>query len=126
MNVLDTRDLYQEMQELNDRQQQAEDDPYSGVEPLDEEDESRLAALVELFEQIPFANPVTNTAGGDTSVTLIEDSDFPEFARDYAEELAGAAAEFLFSLVDWPRFAAELAINYQWVQFDGTTYTYRY
>lgn len=118
MPTLNTSDLYQEMQELNDRQQQYGEDQYSGVEPLDDDDEDRLAALVELFAQVP---EDVYTYGKD----LIPEDEFTDYARDYAEELAGSAGDHLFSYVDWDRFASEFKIDFVSVEFDGITYLSR-
>lgn len=114
-----TSDLYDEMNDLNERKEMSEvgydenDVEYDDLDPLDEADEARRVALVELFAII---TPDTD---------LIEDSEFASYARDYAESLVGAEAEFLFPYVDWDEFAHGLSSDYSTVECDGTDYYYR-
>lgn len=119
VNGIDTRDLIQERDELQARlDDQTADDPI-GEEPLDDEDEGRLADIEELL----------NAVGGEAQhgVYLIPDYDFEEYAQELAEEI-GAIPEgshWPVTCIDWEQAARELEVDYSSVEFDGDTYLYR-
>lgn len=59
--------------------------------------------------------------------TLILESDFEEYARDYAEEIGAVPvdARWPCNAIDWERAADELAMDYTSVEFRGDTYLIR-
>lgn len=115
MNVIDARELGDEMQELNDRQQDED-----AIDPLDEDDEARLAALVELFDEI-------GESAARDGATLIPESDFEEYAQELAEELdlIPENAAWPSNCIDWEQAARELSQDYSTVEFDGESYYYQ-
>jgi antirestriction protein len=116
VNGIDTRDLITEMEELNERQQGVEE---FGTEPLAEYEEERLAAILELIEEI----------GQDASygVYLVPERDFEEYAQDYAEQVGAINEDMSWPAchIDWEAAAGSLAMDYSTVEFDGTDYLWR-
>lgn len=124
MTYLDTRDLFDELLDLRYRKSEAEDSDALGseVEPLDEDETERLAALEELADEI----------GEDTlrnGETMIPESDFTEYAQELAEDIVPdfdrRSSNWPFSHIDWDAAARELAYDYSSVVFDGTFYYVR-
>lgn len=111
MNTLDSRDLQQEIDDL-----EAED---SDDEPLEAEDVERLETLRDLAE----------TVGGEWQygVQLIPERDFKEYAQELAEELdlINAEASWPYTCIDWDQATNDLRSDYSTVEFDGDTYLYR-
>lgn len=101
-----TSDLYDELQELNDRQQNEDQ-----TDPLDEIDEARLTALDELFQTI------------DEDTYLIKESEFEDYARELAEELSDLGSLSMY--IDWSHYAADMVADYSVVEFEGDTYYFR-
>jgi hypothetical protein len=57
-------------------------------------------------------------------VTLIRDSYFIDYARQFAEDIGatGDDAQWPATCIDWNQAAAELQMDYTPVEFDGVTY----
>ena len=59
-------------------------------------------------------------------VTLINQQDFPDYARQYAQDIDRVDIHtWPFYHIDWDAAADELAQDYESVEYDGDTYLYR-
>lgn len=122
MSYLDLGDLAQELEELVDQEQDAEDDP-EGLQPTDD-DKDRLAMLRGLEDQ--FFTTMEDYARNES--TLIEEIDFENYAQQFADEVGyvqDADSNSLMSYIDWERWADDLKQDYTEVEFDGRTYLIR-
>ena len=105
--------LHELMKDLEELRDQEGDEETSG---LDEAEEERLKALIELEE----------TLGNGSNVTLIPDGEF----EDYAEQMAydvGLIEEHttISSYIDWERWANDVKMDYTTIEFDGDDYLYQ-
>lgn len=88
--------------------------------PLDEDEVEELKALRALAEQ--------GSGFGDWSygVTLIRDSYFEDYARDFARDnYFEDYASWPATCIDWAQAATELQTDYSSVEYDGETYWLR-
>lgn len=115
MSYLDARDLYTELVDLRDRNEDEDD-------TLDEDESKRLAALEELAEEI----------GEDTmryGETMIPVDEFADYAQELAEETGSLrnseGNSWPYNHIDWDAAADELSQDYTEVSFDGTDYYVR-
>lgn len=98
------------------------DDPETLQSPEDhdlwEDEITELAQLRELFSDMP--------DGQDTD-TLIRESAFESYAREYAEDTGaiGRDAGWPWTCIDWEEAAEELRADFSSVEFDGVTYYHR-
>lgn len=103
---------------------------------LDEADKDRLKDLRELAEQV--CNDNTADAlryfGDNYEPTLVDESDFEQYAEQLADELspfpadseAGQALQtWPYRHIDWDAAAAELRHDYTSVEFEGKTWLMR-
>jgi hypothetical protein len=119
MTYLDTRDLWTELYDLRERNEDAqhpEVDPES-VDPLDEDETARLAQLEALADEI----------GEDTmrnGETLIPVDEFEDYAQELADDIGAIDrnASWPLNHIDWEAAARELSYDYTEVSFDGTDY----
>ncbi len=113
MPYLDARELMKELDELRDTKDDAEEDADLA---LDEEEEERLAALIELEEAL----------GPGSDVTLIPDHEFEDYAEEMAYDVGFVErSSTIASYIDWERWATDLEMDYTRVEFDGGDYLYR-
>lgn len=151
--MLDLRDLAKELEELKERQTEADCDcgPHTdefrqrgsviGTGPdrvlvecvihdttvaLDDTETERLAALTELDGQL--------FCGMDgysrNEPTLILESEFEEYAREFAADVGWSGSDAyennpLMAHVDWESWAESLKADYTEVEFDDETYLIR-
>lgn len=113
MATIDTRDLSTELDEL----EALEDDD---AETLDDEQAERLYALKCLREEV-------GQAEFDDGATLIPESDFEDYAREFAEDIGAIPDDVSWPLtcIDWERAASELETDYTSITFDGSDYFVR-
>jgi hypothetical protein len=125
MPYIDTRDLAEELDELEVRQALTEalTDPESQVveddtDPLGEEETKRLEALRELRDEIGDEWP--------HGETMIPVEDFVEYAKELADDI-GTITEVSWPLshIDWQAAADELAHDYTEVEWEGASYYVR-
>lgn len=121
-DVIDSRDVIERAAELA-----AQWTDYSnredGSEPLTDEEKAELDSLSVLITQGEQA-----TDDWQWGATLVRDSYFTEYARDFAEDLYGkdiADAHWPFTCIDWEHAASELKMDYTPVEFAGVTYWVR-
>ena len=91
------------------------------LEEGDEEDRAELAALRRFVDEL---DGYGDLACGET---LIRDSCFPTFAREYARDVADFKDDgrWPHSCIDWDRAAEELQRDYTSAELDGVTYWMR-
>lgn len=60
-------------------------------------------------------------------VQLIRESDFTEFAQEFADEIGAVDrdASWPYTCIDWDKAAEELQQDYSSCEYDGTDYLYR-
>lgn len=117
MNIIDTRDLITEANDLAGGDWESPDD--KTMAELEEDERERFDVISDLL----------NEMGPDAhyGVALVPESDFEDHARELAEDI-GAVDENMgwpHSCIDWERAARELQMDYTMISFDGTDYLYR-
>lgn len=123
MPYIDTRDLAEELEELEARQALTEAllDPECPVveedtEPLGEEETKRLEALRELRDEIGREWPYGEM--------MIPVEDFVEYAKELADEII-TEVSWPLSHIDWQAAADELAQDYTEIEWEGASYYIR-
>lgn len=129
-DVIDTRDIQQRIEELYDDldldangepNQYDEDDVKPELVPGEElraELEEELRELEELKAEVEGYSGDRFEDG----VTLIADSYFVDYAKEYASDIHGAAvteAAWPFDNIDWDGAADDLRVDYTQVTWDG-------
>lgn len=111
MQILDSRDLEKEAEDLRERR----DDPDLN-DPLDEEEECRLEAIEALADM-----GIPDWAYG---AQLIHEDSFEDYARDYAESIGAIEEDGRWPTyhIDWEAAANDLKQDFTEVEFDGSTY----
>lgn len=86
-------------------------------------------AIVEEFVKVRDFNEQGEGYGGDWRYgeTLIADSYFEEYARQFAEDIGATNEEGSWpnNCIDWKQAARELQMDYSAIEYDGTTYWVR-
>jgi hypothetical protein len=110
-DIIDSRDVIERIQELE----------ASLAYEYDEDESAELTPLHALQEKAECAEDWQYGA------TLIRDSYFTEYARQYAEDLGytGNKIGWPFDYIDWDEAATALLQNYNSVDFDGVEYWVR-
>ena len=115
-DILDTRDILQELDALLDRRDDEEQ-----TDPLDSDESERIDVLLALRSDIGDEF--------DYGVSLIPEGDFEDHAREMAsdvvEDFDKKSSEWPFSCIDWEHAARELRHDYSTVDFDGESYLFR-
>lgn len=120
-DVLDTRELLEELRALRDEEDQ-DLDPETMTENDRETweiDQDRIDILTDLLDAI-----------GDEAqygVALIPEDDFEEYAQQLAEDVGAINEDASWPArhINWKAAAQELRQDYQIVTFDGDDYLYR-
>lgn len=101
----------------------AELEAYDPYEELSEWAADELTALRELYDDL------CGIFGADAisvnNPTLVRESHFVDYARNFAEEIVGGELDILDGFIDWEGFASSLQGDYASVEFDGVTYYVR-
>ena len=127
MDVLDTRDLEEELTALEEpceawaaltaEEEEARQDEYPGLEAI-----SRYGELCELREEL-------DGYGWEYGIQLIPVSEFTEYAQELAEDCgdvpAAGSDRWPLYCIDWEYAARELAMDYSVITFAGTDYYWR-
>ena len=125
MDVLDTRDLEEELTALEEpcetwaaltaEQEAARQDEYPGLEAI-----SRYGELCELREAL-------DGCGWEYGIQLIPVRDFTKYAQELAEDcdLIPRNNNWPNYCIDWEYAARELAMDYSVVTFAGANYYWR-
>ena len=132
-DVIDVRDVEARRDELRDERDAAEDGgatPDEAREALadwDTENGDELATLEALLDDLR-GNGGDHQIDGDWyPATLIKDSYFAAYAREYAEDcgMIESDVEWPGNCVDWEKAAAQLQQDYTTTEINGVTYWYR-
>jgi len=117
VDYIDTRDLAEELADLELRADFDPEDDVHGDE-LDDDERERMTAIRELLDSIGDAR---------YGVTLIPESEFEDYARELAEDIGAVDSDYGWphSCIDWKQAADELRMDYSSVTFDGVDYLYR-
>ena len=107
MEIIDSRDLREEMADLLEA---------AAEQALGAYEARRLAQLTELDAEFP-----------DYDFYMVPEYDFEEYAEDFANSIGAISEDFSWPNchIDWKAAAESLAMDYQYVEFDGTTYLMR-
>lgn len=95
---------------------------------LDEDDKRERFDLSELLQELRGNGGGKQWRGDWYPVTLIRESYWEDYARDFAEGIYGGAladAQWPFNRIDWEKAASDLQIDYTSIEYDGVTYYYR-
>lgn len=92
-----------------------------------EELRSELDDLTDLIDELRGSGGDHQWEGDWFPVTLIRDSYFQDYAQETAEDSGAINRDSPWpnNHIDWESAARELQIDYESVEFDGTTYWYR-
>ena len=144
MGILDTRDLNKRLNELEDEREDLEDavtitilkDELNDCDPDEKEDyENNVVDAVEalqewddeykeeLDELYTMRDEISGWQHGET---LIAEEDFAEYAEQLADDLYGVKHHWPFNHIDWDAAADALKADYSTVDYQGTTYLYRW
>jgi len=128
-DVIDSRDIIQRIAALEASDCSAESEGASTEDGCGDDDcpscyreaQDELKTLRELAEQ---ASSSADWAYGET---LIRDSYFEDYARDFAESIGAVSDQDSWpaTCIDWERAARELQADYFDVEFGGVTYWLR-
>jgi hypothetical protein len=108
--IIDSRDIIKRIEEL------------VMFETLDEPETAELKQLQLLIIEGEAATP-----DWQNGVTLIRDSDFKEYAMEYASDIGAISSDFQWPLgcIDWTEAVNRLQMDYVDVDFNGVTYYVR-
>lgn len=123
LDILDTRELETRRKELEDeRDAFIEDRPTDASVSLDAWNETSEAD--ELNDLNTLSEDISEWRDG---ATLIAESDFENYAREYAEDVGAipSDASWPCTCIDWEQAARELQMDYSSCEYLGTTYLYR-
>ena len=138
-SYLDTRDLYKRQAEL----QSDLDNLIEEFADLKEENSSHQEAEANLEEaeanllewqneygqELKALDDLESEVGRDWmhGTTLIPEDEFKDYARELAEDIGtDSNASWPLNCIDWDSAAEQLKQDYSSVEFEGTTYLYRY
>jgi hypothetical protein len=114
----EAEDLFRESVEDDDAETPPGFDPTHWLESWDAEEYRALVALAEAGE---------GTADWTHGATLIRESYFEDYAREFAQDVYGYSEDSSWPLrhIDWEAAADELKIDYSEIDFDGVAYFVR-
>lgn len=121
MSYIDTRDLYEELNELNARYEaylEGEDEADDDFTLDDSERRQELADLADAVgDEFPYG------------ATLIPSDEFLAYAQELCEDIdskvLGALPGYLLNAINWEDVADQLAWDYSHVMFEGQDYLFR-
>ncbi len=119
-NMLDVRDLIERFEELEEQK----DDEAAG---LDEEEAEEFAALGDVLGSLVGCDGDHQWRGDWYPVTLVRDSYFEDYAREFAEDVGAIPSDCKWpcTCIDWGQAADELRQDYSSVEYGDETYWYR-
>ena len=129
MKILDTRDLQERLEELEDELTTLEDDVNEAEGEDKEQAEKDLQEWKEseegreLEELKAISEEVSEWKDGNT---LIPDYDFVEYCQELLEDIGDLPKDLPWYIaIDWEQTADNLRDDYSEVGYQGTTYYYR-
>ena len=142
MSYLDTRDLEDRRQELEDELETLKSAVTEAEEVFAEADEeTRDDAEIDLevarqalrdwddenqdeFNALNNLRDEFDRRSWRDGITLIPEDDFEDYAMDLAEDIHGSIEGWPFSCIDWDQAADALRMDYSSVEYEGVTYLY--
>lgn len=128
--VEDKQDDLNQLEEDEDGRTDAEDElalARKELQNFDEDEGEELEKLTQLLDELRGYGGDHQFEGDWYPGSLIAESDFEEYARDFAEDIGAIPddAAWPCTCIDWEKAARELAVDYSSVTYDGTDYLYR-
>ena len=132
MDVLDSRDLQERLEELENELEELEDaeeeneetsieDAKQAIKEWKEENQEEIDALTALKDYCW-------DCGWRYGIAFVAEEDFEEYAQDLASDLYGEEirnAHWPFDCIDWEQAADALRQDYSAIDYQGTTYLFR-
>lgn len=123
-DIIDSREVIERIKDLTDQRDTFNEDPTeNAIFELTDDEVKELAALVKLADEAEgYADDWRY------GVTLIRETYFETYAREFAEDMHGEAiknASWPFDSIDWEAAASDLQMDYTSVEFDGVSYWVR-
>ena len=136
MDVLDSRDLQERIEELETELEALTEDLEAAEEENDEAAVSDAEQAIEEWkeenqEEIDALTALKDycwDCGWRYGIAFIAEEDFEEYAQDLASDLYGEEirnASWPFDCIDWERAADALRQDYSSIDYQGTTYLFR-
>jgi len=150
MNIIDTRDLHDRLEELKDKQdeiqnkkdeiKEAEDIPYKVISPeAAKEYEEELEDLVKELEELESdfgadeQEELAELEAMESEIpewqygeTLIPERDWVEYCEELCKDIGYISNDFpWWTGIDWDKTAANMRQDYSEIEYQGTTYLYR-
>ena len=112
-DVIDVRDIIEKYEELEDSDDLA--------------DRDYREALMAVLEDLAGNDGDEQWRGDWYPITLVRDSYFADYARQFAEEIGAISGNesWPHNCIDWKQAARKLQIDYSSVEIDGATYWLR-
>ena len=135
MDVLDSRDLQERIEELETELEELTEELEAAEEENDEAAISDARQAVEEWkdenqEELDELLAMRDECGPEWKygVAFIAEEDFEEYAQDLASDLYGEEirnAYWPFDCIDWEKAADALRMDYSSIDYQGTTYLFR-
>lgn len=120
-DILDSRDIEARIEDLQERNEVAEDGSVS-TDPLDDDEKAELTALQAFRDEAE--GYCSDWKHGET---LIKDSYFKEYAQELADDIGAISkgASWPNNCIDWDEAARQLQEDYTSAELMGETYWFR-
>lgn len=120
-DILDSRDIEARIEDLQERNEVAEDGSVS-TDPLDDDEKAELTALQAFRDEAEVY--CSDWKHGET---LIKDSYFKEYAQELADDIGAISkgASWPNNCIDWDEAARQLQEDYTSAELMGETYWFR-
>ena len=147
MNIIDTRDLHDRLQELKDMQDEIQNkkDELEKLEnyipdeeeqaEYDEEHAEILKAIIDLESDFDkdeqeeldeLENMESEIPEWQHGETLIPEDDWVEYCEELCKDLGYISQDFPWWIeIDWDKTAENIRQDYSEIEYQGTTYLYR-
>ena len=130
MDILDSRDLQERIEELETELDALTEDLEAAEEELDTYDGEDEEDLGELQEELDELLALKDISGAEwrLGIAFIAEADFEEYAQELAADLYGEEirnASWPFDCIDWEKAANALRQDYSSIDYQGTTYLFR-
>lgn len=128
-DIIDSRDIQERIEELYlelDLDASGEPNQYDEgdekPEPLDDDVRAELEEELRELEELKSDVEAYSGDSFESGITLIADSHFEEYAKEYASDIHGSVvteAAWPFDNIDWEGAASDLQMDYTSVTWDG-------
>ena len=126
-NVIDSRDIVERVNEIEEDIAAIDDDALPDVEGHIAADRKELQDELDILNELV---EVIDGYSGDSAkdgVTLVAESYWVEYAQELADDIGALPKEFSWptSYIDWDRAASDLKMDYTSVQIGSEDYWFR-